>query len=31
MNTMGDIDIEDYLMRYYDFTDDDALPETSRK
>lgn len=31
MNTMRDIDIEDYLMRYYDFTDDDALPETSRE
>lgn len=31
MNTMGDIDIEDYLMRYYDFMDDDALPETSKE
>lgn len=31
MNTMGGIDIEDYLMRYYRFDEDDALPDASKE
>lgn len=31
MNTMGGIDFEDYLMRYYSFEDDDALPDASKE
>lgn len=31
MNTMGGIDFEDYLMRYYDYVEDDALPEASKE
>lgn len=31
MNTMGGIDIEDYLMRYYDYVEDDAFPEAAKE
>lgn len=31
MDTMGGIDMEDYLMRYYDFAEDDALPDAAKE